>query len=135
MSLNISVRVKEIQQITPVIREFSFEAVNQQLLPFSSGSHIVVQLPLPDRVLCNAYSLLNDPYDQHEYKIAVRLQEQSRGGSRYLHEQVKVGDQLKHFSPPQSVFDSLSGPASCLYCRRHWYYSIHVTYAFYVACR
>ncbi|ATO21199.1 oxidoreductase (plasmid) [Acinetobacter sp. LoGeW2-3] len=99
MSLNISVRVKEIQQITPVIREFSFEAVDHPLLPFSSGSHIVVQLPLPDRVLRNAYSLLNDPYDQHEYKIAVRLQEQSRGGSRYLHEQVKVGDQLSILAP------------------------------------
>lgn len=103
MSLNISVRVKEIQQITPVIREFSFEAVDHPLLPFSSGSHIVVQLPLPDRVLRNAYSLLNDPYDQHEYKIAVRLQEQSRGGSRYLHEQVKVGDQLS-ISAPLNLF-------------------------------
>ena len=103
MSSNISVRVKAIQQITPVIREFSLEAVDHPLLPFSSGSHIVVQLPLPDRLLRNAYSLMNDPYDQHEYKIAVRLQEQSRGGSKYLHEQVKVGDQL-NISAPLNLF-------------------------------
>jgi hypothetical protein len=43
----------------------------EELLPFSSGSHIVVQLPLADRVLRNAYSLMNDPYDQYEYKIAA----------------------------------------------------------------
>ena len=103
MSLNISVRVKEIQEITPVIREFTFEALEQTLLPFSSGSHIVVQLPLQDRVLRNAYSLLNDPYDQHQYKIAVRLQERSRGGSQYLHQQVKVGDQLR-VSAPLNLF-------------------------------
>lgn len=103
MSTNISVRVKDIQNITPVIREFTFEALEQPLFPFSSGSHIVVQLPLKDRVLRNAYSLLNDPFDQHQYKIAVRLQEQSRGGSQYLHQQVNVGDQLR-ISAPLNLF-------------------------------
>ena len=65
MSSTVAVRVKQIRQITPVIREFSFESTEQELLPFSSGSHIVVQLPLADRVLRNAYSLMNDPYDQY----------------------------------------------------------------------
>ncbi|KGT47459.1 PDR/VanB family oxidoreductase (plasmid) [Acinetobacter sp. ANC 7454] len=103
MNSTVAVRVKQIKQITPVIREFSFEATEQALLPFSSGSHIVVQLPLADRVLRNAYSLMNDPSHPHEYQIAVRLQEQSRGGSRYLHEQVKVGDQLR-ISAPLNLF-------------------------------
>ena len=103
MSSNISVRVKSIQQITPVINEFSLEAIDQPLLPFSSGSHIVIQLPLPDRLLRNAYSLLNDPYDQHEYKIAVRLQDNSRGGSEYLHKNVKVGD-IFQVSAPLNLF-------------------------------
>lgn len=76
---------------------------SKALTPFSSGSHIVVQLPLADRVLRNAYSLMNDPSHPHEYQIAVRLQEQSRGGSRYLHEQVKVGDQLR-ISAPLNLF-------------------------------
>lgn len=103
MSAQFHVRVKEIRELTPVIREFSLEGVDHALLPFSSGSHVVVQLPLADRVLRNAYSLLSDPYDQHEYKIAVRLQEHSRGGSQYLHQQVKVGDQLK-ISAPLNLF-------------------------------
>lgn len=99
----ISVKVAKIQQLTPVIREFSFEAVDQPLHPFSSGSHIVVQLPLQDRILRNAYSLLSDPYNTQRYQIAVRLQEQSRGGSRYLHEQVQEGDLLK-ISAPLNLF-------------------------------
>jgi ferredoxin-NADP reductase len=103
MSTPLKVRVKQIQQLTPLIREFSLQGVEQQLLPFSSGSHIVVQLPLVDRVLRNAYSLLNDPFDHHEYKIAVRLQESSRGGSEYLHKRVKVGDHL-HVSAPLNLF-------------------------------
>lgn len=103
MSTQISVRVKEVLQITPVIREFSLEGVDQKLFAFSSGSHVVLQLPLTDRILRNAYSLLNDPHDQQQYKIAVRLQEQSRGGSKYLHEQVKVGDVLK-VSAPLNLF-------------------------------
>lgn len=103
MSLSLDVTVKNIREITPVIREFSLVAQEQSLLPFSSGSHIVVQLPLADRIIRNAYSLLSDPYDSHEYKIAVRLQDDSRGGSKYLHEQVKVGDHLK-ISAPLNLF-------------------------------
>ncbi|OAL83110.1 PDR/VanB family oxidoreductase [Acinetobacter terrae] len=103
MSQIVPVCVTRIQQITPMIREFSFEAVDQKLLPFSSGSHVVVQVPLQDRIIRNAYSLLNDPYDQHHYQIAVRLQEQSRGGSKFMHEQVKVEDQL-NISAPLNLF-------------------------------
>ncbi|ANF83461.1 ferredoxin (plasmid) [Acinetobacter sp. NCu2D-2] len=103
MSTSVQVRVKAIQPITPVISEFSFEPVDQDLPAFSSGSHIVVELPLADRVIRNAYSLLNDPFDYREYKVAVRLQEQSRGGSQYLHQQVKVGDHLQ-VSAPLNLF-------------------------------
>lgn len=99
----IPVKVAQIQQLTPEIREFSFEALEQPLLPFSSGSHIVVNLPLQDRILRNAYSLLSNPHNTQHYQIAVRLQEQSRGGSRYLHEQVQEGDILK-ISAPLNLF-------------------------------
>jgi ferredoxin-NADP reductase len=43
MSTNLNVRVKQIQQLTPVIREFSFEAVDQDLPPFSSGRPCAAQ--------------------------------------------------------------------------------------------
>ena len=103
MASLISVKVSQIQQLTPIIREFTLEAIDQPLLPFSSGSHVVVSVPLQERILRNAYSLLGDPYQDQHYKIAVRLQENSRGGSRYLHHQVQVGDILK-ISAPLNLF-------------------------------
>lgn len=103
MNQSLAVSVTKIQQITPMIKEFSFEALHQPLMPFSSGSHVVVQLPIADRIIRNAYSLLNDPYEQHQYQIAVRLQDNSRGGSKYLHEKIQVGDQLQ-ISAPLNLF-------------------------------
>lgn len=103
MSTLIPVRVRDIQQVTPLIREFTLEALDQPLPAFSSGSHVVVQLPLPDRILRNAYSLTNDPAHDDHYKIAVRLQDDSRGGSRFLHEQVMIGDVL-NISAPLNLF-------------------------------
>lgn len=90
----LSVQVTDIRQITPVIREFSLSPTEAQLRSFSSGSHIILQLPTQERLIKNAYSLISDPFDRHQYQIAVRLQEHSRGGSKYMHEHVAVGDVL-----------------------------------------
>lgn len=103
MSAAIEVRVAAVRQLTPVVREFTFEPVQGQLPGFSSGSHVVVHMPLGERSLRNAYSLLSDPADRQRYRIAVRLQDESRGGSRFMHEQVKAGDRL-HLSPPANLF-------------------------------
>ena len=103
MSQMLQVRIREVKQLTPIIREFTLEAADQALQPFSAGSHIVLSLPLQGRLLRNAYSLLSDPQDNSQYQIAVRLQEQSRGGSRYLHQQAKAGDLLE-VSYPHNLF-------------------------------
>jgi vanillate O-demethylase ferredoxin subunit len=62
------------------------------LPPFSAGAHLEIRLP--DNMLRH-YSLLNSPDERHRYLIAVRKQEPGRGGSRYMHEMVHVGDQLR----------------------------------------
>ncbi|SDI62188.1 Ferredoxin-NADP reductase [Pseudomonas flavescens] len=94
------VRVGETRMITPVIRELSLEPVNGTLPAFSAGSHVQLHLPNGKR---NAYSLLSDPSDTSHYRIAVRQQAQSRGGSRYVHEQLQTGDRLR-ISPPANLF-------------------------------
>ncbi|WP_313466333.1 PDR/VanB family oxidoreductase [Pseudomonas nitroreducens] len=109
MSAWFDVRVSAVRALTPVIREFTLEAVEGSLPGFSAGSH--VQLCLPNGVR-NAYSLLGDPAETSHYRIAVRRQEQSRGGSRYLHEQLQVGEQLR-LGTPANLF-ALHGEA-----RRH----------------
>ena len=103
MSNQIKVEVASICQVAPTIREFTLEAIDDGLYPFSPGAHVVVEMPSAKKIYKNAYSLLSDPADTNRYRIAVRLQEASRGGSIYMHEQVKVGDQLL-ISPPSNLF-------------------------------
>jgi ferredoxin-NADP reductase len=99
----LDVRVTSVRQLTPLVREFTFEAEQGELPGFSAGSHVLVHLPTPQRSLRNAYSLLGVPAKPAQYRIAVRLQEDSRGGSRFLHEQVQEGDRLQ-LSPPANLF-------------------------------
>ncbi|GGB85370.1 ferredoxin--NADP(+) reductase [Marinobacterium zhoushanense] len=99
----IRVRVDAIEQVAPLIREFQLVPVDGELMPFSPGSHVIVEMPDQPRSHRNAYSLLSEPRDAACYRIAVRLQEHSRGGSRFMHEQVKVGDELA-ITPPANLF-------------------------------
>ncbi|WP_375737685.1 PDR/VanB family oxidoreductase [Pseudomonas boanensis] len=100
MSAALDVRVAATRALTPVIRELTFESLDAPLPGFSAGSHVQLQLPNGQR---NAYSLLGDPADTRRYRIAVRHQEASRGGSRYIHEQLQVGDRVR-LSAPANLF-------------------------------
>lgn len=71
-----------------------------ELPAFTSGSHIDVFLP---NGICRQYSLANNPAERHRYVIGVGLAAQSRGGSSYVHQQLKVGDQIE-ISAPRSLF-------------------------------
>ncbi|QIH07455.1 MULTISPECIES: PDR/VanB family oxidoreductase [Pseudomonas] len=99
----INVRVKDVRVITPVIREFTFEPTESKLPTYSAGSHIQVHIPLEERSLRNAYSLVGDPAQCDTYRIAVRLQSPTRGGSAYMHSEVKVGDMLR-LTKPANLF-------------------------------
>ncbi|MCB5186543.1 PDR/VanB family oxidoreductase [Methylobacillus caricis] len=100
----LKVIVSAIDQVADGIRHFTFVAADGRELPgFSGGSHVVVSMPAGNRTYRNAYSLLGSPADRSHYQIAVRLQEQSRGGSRFMHEQVEVGRSLD-ISWPVNLF-------------------------------
>jgi len=103
MKGTMEVRVTEIKALTPLVREFTFEPLAGELPVFSAGSHVQVHLPMPGRPLQNAYSLVGTSADGRGYRIAVRLQEASRGGSRHLHESVRIGQTL-HISSPANLF-------------------------------
>lgn len=99
----LTVKVSAIARVAPAISEFTLSAVDTPLYPFSPGSHVVVELPATNRTIKNAYSLISNPRDTQAYRIAVRLQETSRGGSKFMHESVAVGDELK-ITPPANLF-------------------------------
>ena len=87
------------QQIVVRVQAMRFEAngiVSVELvsphgaeLPaFAAGAHI--DLHLPNGVV-RSYSLWNSPQERHRYVIGVLHDKNSRGGSRYVHEQLRVG--------------------------------------------
>lgn len=98
------VQVSKVEQLTNEVKRFTLVSPDGKLLPaFSGGSHIIVQMGDEDNQYSNAYSLLSSPHDASCYQIAVRLEENSRGGSRFLHHQVKSGDRLT-ISTPNNLF-------------------------------
>ena len=100
----LSVRVAEIKAVTPLVKRFTLVSNAGDNLPgFSAGSHVMVHVPGKDRIYHNAYSLMSAPRTRDYYQIGVLRQEQSRGGSVYMHEQVNVGDLLQ-ITPPVNLF-------------------------------
>jgi ferredoxin-NADP reductase len=72
----------------------------QNLAPFQPGSHI--DLHLPDNLI-RSYSLANDSQETHRYLLGILKEKSSRGGSVYVHEQLRVGMQLT-ISEPRNNF-------------------------------
>ena len=68
--------------------------------PFDAGSHIDLHLP---NGMMRSYSLLNSTDDSGRYVIGVLKDRASRGGSRCVHDQLRVGMPLL-ISPPRNNF-------------------------------
>ena len=101
---SILVRVSEIKQITSQVKEFSFIPIEQFNLPtFSGGSHINTYVDTENEIICRPYSLVHHSLIDNTYKIAIHLSSESKGGSTYWHERMKVGDRLR-ISYPKNYF-------------------------------
>ena len=100
----IAVRVTEVTPLNELVTRFEFTPVDGRLLPtFSGGAHTVVELKDGDLTRRNPYSLMSDPFDQTSYTISVRRDDEGRGGSLYLHKNIKVGDEIT-ISNPVNLF-------------------------------
>ena len=75
-------------------------ADEQPLPAFDAGAHIDLQLP---NGLTRQYSIASAPHQRDHYVLCIRKEEQSRGGSAYVHEQLRVGTVLS-ISLPRNVF-------------------------------
>jgi len=96
----IRVRVAAIEQVTPQIRHFTFVPLDGGELPaFSGGSHVIVVMRGAQRVYRNPYSLMSSPQELDNYQISVLRVDPSRGGSAFMHEQVRVGSELEIAHP------------------------------------
>lgn len=70
------------------------------LAGFAAGAH--VDLVLPDARV-RSYSLMNPPQHAQCYQMGILRVDEGRGGSRYLHEQLREGDPLQ-VSLPRNAF-------------------------------
>ena len=70
---------------------------------FSGGAHVVVSMNDNGLLRRNPYSLMSNPDDNSAYEISVLRVPNSRGGSIFMHEQVKPGDHLT-VSQPVNLF-------------------------------
>lgn len=102
--VNSTLQVRVRATTYEALNILSFELVpldpSTTLPAFTAGSHIDVHMPSG---LMRSYSLMNDPSETHRYCIGVNLDAKSRGGSRYLHEQLRTGTVVT-ISAPRNLF-------------------------------
>ena len=81
---SLSLMVRQIESLTPRIRKLLLISTDKSPLPaFTPGAHIEITIP-GERVQRRAYSLVNNCAEGF-YEIAVQLEEESTGGSRWIH--------------------------------------------------
>jgi len=97
----LQAKLHSIELLAAGVHRFDFRPADQDQWPaVSAGSHI--DLHLPDGLM-RSYSLVNAPGESHRYVIAVNREASSKGGSRYLHDRIRVG-QVLSVSPPRDSF-------------------------------
>ena len=100
----LAVRVAEVAEVNALIKRFRFVARDGGELPaFSGGSHVVVEMDDHGTRRLNPYSLMSDPGDRSGYAISVRRDEAGRGGSQFMHRDVRAGMEMV-ISHPLNLF-------------------------------
>jgi vanillate O-demethylase ferredoxin subunit len=94
-------RVRSLREEAREILGLELVPLNGEPLPFSwaPGAHVDVRLP---DGLVRQYSLVSQPADGHLY-LAIKREEPSRGGSRWLHEHLRLGQTLS-VGEPRNLF-------------------------------
>ncbi|MBL8549255.1 MAG: oxidoreductase [Hyphomonadaceae bacterium] len=89
--------VSEVRDIAAGCRTVTLRPVGGGLLPPGEpGAHIGLHLP---NGVMRQYSLLAAPTPAREYAVGVKRDPASRGGSAYICEQLRVGDELEVEAP------------------------------------
>ena len=95
--MSLRVVVKSITFEAERINSYVLHPADAEVLPaFAAGAHIDLHL-LAGTI--RSFSLINDQSERHRYVIAVKREEAGRGGSAYVHDQLKVGDVLTVSAP------------------------------------
>ena len=97
----LNVRVKAITWEADGVYSLDLRPVGDATLPpFGAGSHVDLHLPSG---ITRSYSLVNAPSEPNRYQVAVHRDVASRGGSRFVHDNLRVGEIIR-VSPPRNTF-------------------------------
>lgn len=89
------VQVQRIEQVNAECKSIELGSHAADLPGWQAGAHIELELP---NGLRRKYSLCS-AMDAKYYRIVVKHEHNSRGGSAWLHQHLKVGDELKIRGP------------------------------------
>jgi ferredoxin-NADP reductase len=96
-----------LDRVDPVAENVVALTLRGTLAPWEPGAHIDLSLP---NWLNRQYSLCGDPADLAEYRVAVRYDRLSRGGSEYVHRYLKPARTLE-ISLPRNNFPLVEAPS------------------------
>ena len=98
---NIQLKTSSIEQLTSDIKKFEFvDAKGGSLPDFTAGSHIDFEL---ENGLVRSYSLAGNPNENNKYTTAILRESDGDGGSKFMHDNISVGDELSA-KPPVNNF-------------------------------
>lgn len=101
---SLSLKVSAAQPLSDTLRKITLVSADRRPLPISPpGGHLALTLAGEGRTFRNSYSIVSRPDEPHNYQIIVRRTANSRGGSAFVHERLRVGDVIEA-SVPNSQF-------------------------------
>lgn len=97
VSGNIPVKIAEINIESPTVKRFRLvPTIDEKLPAFTGGSHLKTFISIDETTIIEReYSLVSNPRNREYYEIAISNDINSRGGSKYWHEQMDIDDELE----------------------------------------
>jgi tetrachlorobenzoquinone reductase len=109
----LALRLHSIRYEAHDIVSLEWQSADGNSLPdFTAGAHIDLQLGAG---LTRSYSLINPQHERNRYVIAVKRDPASRGGSRFIHENLRVGSVLAATAPRNHFRVEEDAPHSILF--------------------
>lgn len=96
-----TLRVARKDAIADGVVRLRLEEPNNARVPdWTPGAHIELVLPTEDQgAVSRHYSLCGNRWEPNAYEVAVLSEAASRGGSRYIHDNLAVGDMITVGTP------------------------------------
>ena len=139
----IETRLHAITYEAQDIHSFELRRPDGAPLPaFAAGAHIDLYL---GNGMVRSYSLVNPQGETHRYVVGIQRDPNSRGGSRYVHDNLKVGSKLTIGAPrnnfplaesaPHSAFFAGGIGVTPMYCMVQRMAQIKASWQLFYSCR